>query len=245
MGVKAIVLAAGKGKRLLSEQFDLPKVLREANGRPLLGYVLESLSFLEKEDIVIVAGYKREAVYDAFPGYRFAVQQEQLGTGHAAAMAREQLAGYEGPVLVCYGDMPLFKKETYQRLVQTYENSGCACTILTGRTERPVAYGRIVRDAAGQFERVVEDKDCTPEQKQIRELNVGIYVFDAEKLFAALALLKNDNAQGEYYLTDVPRLLMEQGCKVNTFTTENGTEILGVNTPEDLAVCEQALREGY
>lgn len=245
MGVKAIVLAAGKGKRLLSEQFDLPKVLRQANGRPLLGYVLDSLSFLDREDIIIVAGYKKEAVFEAFPGYHFAVQSEQLGTGHAAAMAGELLADYDGPVLVCYGDMPLFKRETYQKLVETYQHSDCACTVLTGRTDRQVAYGRIVRDAAGNFERVVEDKDCTPEQKAIRELNVGIYVFDSKKLFATLSMLKNDNAQGEYYLTDVPRLLMEQGYQVNTYTTENGTEILGVNTPEELAVCEEALKNGF
>ena len=242
--MKAIILAAGKGKRLHSEQFSAPKVLREANGKPLLRYVVNNLSFIpDKKDIVIVAGYKKEMVFDAFQdGYTFAVQEEQLGTGHAVNCAREALKDYDGPVLVCYGDMPMFKKETYENLVKVHEEAGNDCTILTGVSNRGLAYGRIIRDENGDFKCVVEDKDCTPEQKKINELNVGIYVFDSKKLFSCLGELKNSNAQGEYYLTDVPAIMMSKGYKIGTYTTHDDTEILGVNTPEELALCESLLK---
>ena len=242
--MKAVILAAGKGKRLHSEQFSAPKVLREANGKPLLRYGVNNLSFIpDKKDIIIVAGYKKEMVFNAFnEGYTFAVQDEQLGTGHAVNCAREALKDYDGPVLVCYGDMPLFKKETYENLVKVHEEAGNDCTILTGVSDRGLAYGRIIRDENGSFKGVVEDRDCTPEQKKINELNVGIYVFDSKKLFSCLGELKNSNAQGEYYLTDVPTIMMSKGYKIGTYTTHDDTEILGVNTPEELALCESLLK---
>ena len=242
--MKAVILAAGKGKRLHSEQFSAPKVLREANGKPLLRYVVNNLSFIpDKKDIIIVAGYKKEMVFNAFnEGYTFAVQDEQLGTGHAVNCAREALKDYDGPVLVCYGDMPLFKKETYENLVKVHEEAGNDCTILTGVSDRGLAYGRIIRDENGSFKGVVEDRDCTPEQKKINELNVGIYVFDSKKLFSCLGELKNSNAQGEYYLTDVPTIMMSKGYKIGTYTTHDDTEILGVNTPEEMALCESLLK---
>ncbi len=242
--MKAVILAAGKGKRLHSEQFSAPKVLREANGKPLLRYVVNNLSFIpDKKDIIIVAGYKKEMVFNAFnEGYTFAVQDEQLGTGHAVNCAREALKDYDGPVLVCYGDMPLFKKETYENLVKVHEEAGNDCTILTGVSDRGLAYGRIIRDENGSFKGVVEDRDCTPEQKKINELNVGIYVFDSKKLFSCLGELKNSNAQGEYYLTDVPTIMMSKGYKIGTYTTHDDTEIVGVNTPEELALCESLLK---
>ena len=241
--MKAIILAAGKGKRLLSEKFNAPKVLREANGKPLLRYVVENLSFIDKKDIIIVAGYKKEMVFDAFQdGFTFAVQDEQLGTGHAVNCAKDAIGDYDGPVLVCYGDMPMFKKSTYENLIKLHNESGNDCTILTGITDRKLAYGRIVRDENGTFVGVVEDKDCTPEQKAINELNVGIYVFDAKKLFPCLTELKSNNAQGEYYLTDVPSIMISKGYKIGNYSTHDGNEILGVNTPEELALCESILK---
>ena len=241
--MKAIVLAAGKGKRLNSEKAHLPKVMREAAGRTLLSYVLENISFIPHEDTVIVVGYMADTVKAAFPGdYKFVMQTEQLGTGHAVNCAREALKDYDGPVLVCYGDMPMFKKETYENLVKVHKEAGNDCTILTGVSNRGLAYGRIIRDENSNFQCVVEDKDCNPEQKKINELNVGIYVFDSKKLFSCLGELKNSNAQGEYYLTDVPAIMMSKGYKIGTYTTHDDTEILGVNTPEELALCESLLK---
>ncbi len=239
--MKAIILAAGKGKRLHSEQFTLPKVMREANGRPLLGYVTDSLSFIDKKDTIIVVGYKREKVMESFPGYVFAYQEEQLGTGHAVNSARELLRDYDGPVLVCYGDMPLFTSETYRNAFARHAETGADCTIITGVTDMPLAYGRIIRDEYGSFVTVVEDRDCTPEQKLIRELNVGVYIFDSKKLFEALGSLRNNNAQGEYYLTDAPEIIRENGGKIETYTINDGEQLLGVNTPEELALCEKLL----
>lgn len=242
--MKAIVLAAGKGKRLHSEEFHAPKVLREANGKPLLRYVLDSLTFIgEKRDIILVVGYQKEMVMAHFnEGYSFVEQQEQLGTGHAVSCAAHALTDYDGPVLVCYGDMPLFCEETYRKLTDVHRQTAADCTILTAISNREMAYGRIVRNETGKFAGVIEDKDCTPEQKRITELNVGIYLFDCKKLFACLKELKNSNAQGEYYLTDVPTIMMEKGYHIETYTTYNADEILGVNTIEDLNDCERILK---
>lgn len=239
--MKAIVLAAGKGKRLQSEKFNAPKVMREANGRALLSYVLENISFIPQEDTVIVVGYMREKVIEKTVGkYVFATQEEQLGTGHAVASAREALEGYDGPVLVLYGDMPMLKRETYEAMVRKHEERGADCTFLTAISESPLAYGRIVRKD-GKIVDIVEQKDCNAEQLNIKELNVGVYVFNARSLFENLSKLKNDNAQGEYYLTDVPKLLIAEGKKVEAHVIGDTCEIYGVNTVEDLEFCEKNL----
>lgn len=239
----AVVLAAGKGTRLQSEQSQLPKVLRRANGQPLLHWVLEALSFIPRQDIVVVAGFMKEAVMEAFPNCRFAVQEPQLGTGHAVLCAQDALRGFDGTVLVCYGDMPLLRRETYLALLEEHRNSGAACTLLSGRSDKPLAYGRVLRDDEGNFLAVVEDRDCTPEQKQIPELNCGIYAFDCRKLLGALTRLRPDNAQGEYYLTDVPALLRADGERVRVCSRQLNEELLGVNTPEQLAEAEAFLRQ--
>ncbi len=240
--VKAVVLCAGKGTRLHSETCDLPKVLRRANGEALLYYVLEALSFLPKEDALLVVGYKKEAILAAYPNYPSAVQAQQLGTGHAVLSAREALQGFDGHVLVCCGDMPLMKRSTYQSLVATHLREGNACTLLSGVTERSLPYGRIVRDGERKFQRIVEDKDCTPEEKAITELNAGVYVFEAEKLWGALEALRPNNAQGEYYLTDAPAWLLSMGEKVGVCSTCTPTEMMGVNTPEQLQQVEDILK---
>lgn len=242
MNVKAVILAAGKGTRLQSEQFQLPKVLREANGQPLLHYVLEALNFLNKADTVIVAGYMMDKVVARFPDYPYAVQAEQKGTGHAVQCAREQLQNFDGTVLVCCGDMPLIRRETYEALLAEHEKNDCPCTFLTGTCGEDLPYGRILRDENGGFLRVVEDKDCTPEQKQIKELNAGVYAFDCKELLSCLDLLKNDNAQGEYYLTDVPELMRQKGGKIGLCCVELGEQIIGVNTVEQLQQVEEYLK---
>ena len=240
--VKAVVLAAGKGTRLHTEGCDLPKVLREANGQPLLHYVLEALDFLPRDNTIIVVGYERQQVMERFPDYPFAVQAEQKGTGHAVQCARAQLRNFDGTVLVCCGDMPLIQKETYEALLREHEKNDCPCTFLTGTCDQNLPYGRILRDENGGFLRVVEDKDCTLEQKAIRELNAGVYAFDCRELLACLDLLKNDNAQGEYYLTDVPELMRQRGGKIGLCCAELGAQIIGVNTVAQLRQVEEYIK---
>lgn len=241
MEIKAVVLAAGKGTRLQTEGITLPKVMREAAGQPLLGYVLDALSFLPKENIVLVVGYRKEDVEAAYPDYPSAVQAEQLGTGHAVQCAASQLEGFTGNVLVCCGDMPLMKKGTYESLCRTHEENGNVCTVLSGISEEELPYGRVIRAADGSFARIVEDKDCTPEEKSVRELNAGVYLFRAPELFEALGHLRCDNAQGEYYLTDVPAWLLGRGGKVGVCSTCTPEEMLGVNTPAQLEQVENTI----
>lgn len=240
---KAAVLAAGAGKRMRADGDDLPKVMRLANGVPLLGYVLRALDFLPAADILLVLGYGRETVRAAFPGYPFAVQAEQLGTGHAARTALEALPNFSGDLLICSGDMPLLRRETYLALIAAHRESGDACTVLSGTTSSPLPYGRVLRDESGAFVGIVEEKDATEEELAIRELNAGVYVFDSGALGAALGALRRDNAQGEYYLTDAPALIRASGGKVGVCKRELGSEILGVNTPDQLREVERELKD--
>lgn len=240
--IKAVVLAAGKGTRMMSETNQLPKVLRVACGQPLLHYVLEALCFIPKENIVLVGGYQKEAVFAAFPGYPTAVQEPQLGTGHAVQCARTALEGFDGTVLVCYGDMPLLEQQVYEGLLDYHAKAGAMCTMLSGTCDQSLPYGRVVRDEAGDFLRIVEERDCSAAQKRIRELNVGIYAFDCRELLTCLDLLRNNNAQKEYYLTDVPAIMRGRGHRVAVYTAALNEQILGVNTPEQLALTERYLR---
>ena len=239
--LKAVILAAGKGTRLQTEGNTLPKVMRVAAGKPLLAHVLSALDFIAPGDCVIVVGYKKESVMDAFSGYCFAEQTEQLGTGHAVMAAFSALQDYDGELLVCCGDMPLIKKETYAALVDAHMKGSNACTILSGSAADKLPYGRILRDEKGDFAGMVEDKDATEEQKKITELNSGVYVFNAKALRSVLSELKSDNAQGEYYLTDAPLLLKQKGYGVGVCKRDLGYEIIGVNTPEQLKQTEELL----
>ena len=241
--IKAVVLAAGKGTRLQSESCNLPKVMRLANDRPLLAYVLDGLAFLPKEDIILVVGYRKEDVLAVYPDYPSAEQTEQLGTGHAVLSAAPALDGFEGDVLVCCGDMPLMKRSTYESLAAAHREQGNACTILSGMADEPLPYGRIIRDADGGFSHIVEDKDCTPEEKAVTELNAGVYLFRWADLKEALSSLRPDNAQGEYYLTDAPAYILAHGGKVAACPACTPLEMLGVNTPDQLAQVESILSE--
>lgn len=241
--LKAIVLAAGKGTRLQTEGCDLPKVMREACGQPLLHYVLDAISFIDVKDTIIVVGYKKEDVMDRFIGYTYALQTEQLGTGHAVMSAENALHGFCGSVLICYGDMPLLTRNTYEALVTDHFSRKNDCTILSSKSDEKLPYGRLVRDVSGDFVKIVEDRDCTEEEKAIEELNTGLYVFEAAKLLPALSKLKNNNTQGEYYLTDVPAILREEGAKIGICMRDLGNEIIGVNTVDQLLQVENLLRE--
>ena len=241
--LKAVVLAAGKGTRLQTEGITLPKVMREANGRPLLDYVLEAISFIDRDDTILVVGYQKELVLSAFPGYPYAEQAVQLGTGHAVMSAEALLSCFDGDVLICYGDMPLLTRETYEALIKAHAETHNDCTILTSVSEEQLPYGRVVRDDGGNFLKIVEDRDCSEEERAIRELNTGLYVFNAAKLLPALKQLKSDNAQGEYYLTDVPAILRDEGARLGICQLPLGDEIIGVNTMEQLIQAEDILRQ--
>lgn len=228
MSTTAVILAAGRGRRMGS---DLPKVLHELEGRPLVSYSIERAVAAGAERVVVVVGYRRELVEQALvgAGVEFAVQDEQRGTGHAVLSAREQLVQADGHVLVLYGDMPLLSTATLQSLVHRREETGAAAVALTIVVDNPPDFGRIMRGSDGRVERVVEVKDATPQELAVREVNVGAYCFDAACLVPALEQLRSDNAQGEYYLTDVVGILAGQGDLVETVTTINLEETLGIN----------------
>ena len=233
----AVVLAAGRGTRIHSQRDPLPKVMRPILGRPMISYVLDALSFVN--ETIVVVGYRQEAVRAALGDtVRYAEQLEQKGTGHAVLCTAALLEGFDGPVLICCGDMPLIRRETYQKLLAWHTEKGNACTLLSGTSDRDLPYGRVQRDEAGAFGCIIEETDCTPEQMAIAELNAGVYVMSAAALFPALRALRPDNAQGELYLTDVPALLKQKGLRVDVCRSEYPDEIIGVNTPEDLARAE-------
>ena len=240
--MKAVVLAAGKGTRLQTEGIDLPKVLRQADGKPLLHYVLKALDFLPREDVILVVGWMGDKVRAAFPDYPWAEQKVLNGTGGAVQFAAPQLTDPDSHVLICCGDTPLMSRETFQSLIRTHLDSGSACTMLSARLSEGGSYGRIIREGDGTFSAIVEAKDCTPEQAAVTEVNTGTYVFRVGDLLACLDRLTTDNAQGELYLTDVPALIKGDGGKVSLCDTCTEEEMLGVNTVEQLAQVEEILR---
>ena len=240
--LKAVVLAAGKGTRLHTDDTDAPKVMREACGKPLLWHVLKAISFIDKKDIILVVGYKKESVINNFNEYPYAEQKEQLGTGHAVMAAQEKLKDHTGALLVCYGDMPAIKREVYEQLLKTHIDEGNDCTILTGESTLDISFGRVERDENGSFLHVIEEKDCTPQQLEITELNTGVYIFNSPLLLEALKELKNDNSQGEYYITDVPAIMRRKGAKIGILKRNLGDDIIGVNTLEQLKMVEKILR---
>lgn len=239
--LRAVVLAAGKGTRMNSAR---PKVLHEAAGRSLLDYVLDRCEELGAETVVVV-GHQAEAVRVSCAsrrGLRFATQEPQLGTGHAVQMALKALPVESAlPVLVLAGDVPLLRVETLRALCSLRESSGAAAAIVSFRTSAPAAYGRVLRDDAGRVTGIVEAKDATAEQLRIDEVNASLYVFDGEKLRDAIQNLRPQNAQGEFYLTDVIGLMVAAGERVEALIVGDPTEAVGVNTPEELSAVEREL----
>jgi bifunctional UDP-N-acetylglucosamine pyrophosphorylase/glucosamine-1-phosphate N-acetyltransferase/UDP-N-acetylglucosamine pyrophosphorylase len=245
----AVVLAAGKGTRMGS---DLPKVVFEAAGRPLVRWVLDALEAAGVRDRIVVVGHRAELVEAALtgiPGVSFALQREQRGTGDAVAAAtaaieeriRNDPPGMRRPVVIVCGDSPMLRPESVTGLLAEFERRAAACLLGTAVAADPAGLGRIVRDAAGHFERIVEEKDATPAQRQIREVNMSTYVFEARDLLRALARLDNANAAGEYYLTDCPALLLREGRTVDASACLDSSETLSVNTPEHLAAVAAVL----
>ena len=238
---RAIVLAAGKGTRLHCDK--VPKAMHEICGRPLLSVVLENTSFISPDDTYIVVGYKKESVKKYFgEKYNYVEQKEQLGTGHAVYQCDKYFKDFEGTVLIAFGDMPLFPKELNEKLCDYHEKSGAACTLLYAVDPKRTEWAHIIKDEKGNFVSVVEGVDCTPEQQKCKELFAGILAFDSKALFNILPLLTNDNKQKEFYLTEAPELLAKKGYKIETFPTDDNDDLCGVNTPEDIKICERILK---
>ena len=241
---KAIVLAAGKGTRMKSE---LPKVLFPVCGKPMIEYVLDALESAGVDEIIVVVGYRSDLVKSTIrprASIKFAEQKELLGTGHAVMSCREHLEGFDGPVFIIAGDNPMLQSSSVERLFKEFENYGDASCILgTVYKENPYAMGRILRDENGAFIGVVEEKDATDEQRKIKEINISYYVFNTPDLLASLGDIRSNNAQKEYYITDVPKILLDKGRKILALPVLQEIECLGVNTQADLAEVERALNE--
>jgi bifunctional UDP-N-acetylglucosamine pyrophosphorylase / glucosamine-1-phosphate N-acetyltransferase len=243
-GTAAIVLAAGQGTRMKS---DLAKVLHLMAGQPLLGYVLNTLDTLGVGRTLVVIGHQRDRVRATFAAaeVEWVVQAEQRGTGHAVLQAGPMLEAYEGTLLVVCGDTPLLRASTLHELLEGHKASGAAVTVLSMRLPDPKGYGRIVRAGAGNgtIAGIVEERDATPEQKAIDEVNSGIYAFDYPKLATELSHLTAHNAQGEYYLTDTVSMLRRAGQKTAVVLAPDYRELLGINTVEQLAEAESTHRQ--
>ncbi len=243
MDIKSIVLAAGKGTRMKSET---PKVLHKIMDKTLLGYVLDSVKEISNEDFVIVGHHANEVeefVKTNYQNAKTVLQTPQLGTGHAVSMVCPFLENYGGLVIILCGDTPLITKQTLRNFVDFHINSNSDVTVMSAMFENPTNYGRIVRDLNGSVKRIVEEKDATPEQKAIKEVNAGIYCLCWDKIKPAFNNLKTNNAQGEYYLTDIIEWSKTQNLNVNAFVLANNDEIFGINSRQNLAQATKLINE--
>ncbi|GAB6928017.1 bifunctional UDP-N-acetylglucosamine diphosphorylase/glucosamine-1-phosphate N-acetyltransferase GlmU [Paenibacillus sp. JCM 10914] len=237
----AIVLAAGQGKRMKSKLY---KVLHPVCGKPMVGHVVNTVQQVHCERSVVVVGHGAEAVRSYLQDTaEYVLQEQQLGTGHAVKQAKDLLGGEEGSTLVVCGDTPLVTPETLENLLNLHESSNAAVTVLTARTDNPKGYGRIIRGEDGNVLRIVEQKDCSPEEDAVTEFNTGTYCFDNKKLFAALEKVTNQNVQQEYYLTDCVSILKEAGETVLAYQTDDYAESIGVNDRLALSQAEGYMRE--
>ena len=239
-----MILAAGLGTRMKSRR---AKVLHELDGSPLITHVVRTAATLDPETILVVVGHQAEEVEKVVldvVGERasFAVQAKQRGTGDAVESARSLLENSDSLLLVLSGDVPLIRAETLQKLIEHHRADGAACSILSVELQNPTGYGRIVRGEDGSFARIVEHKDASTDQRQIREINSGIYCFEAGDLFQALRRVEPTNEQGEYYLTDVAEIILSLGGKVSVYLHDDPREVSGINTRAELAEFENLLR---
>ena len=241
---KAVILAAGKGSRLQSEQAEIPKALRRVGDKTLIEHVLDGISFVKPEDITIVIGVLGEKI-QAYLGdrYHYAWQKEQKGTAHAMLCAEETASGFDGPVLCLYCDMPLLSKAMYTRMVEEHLAANASNTLLAAKIHPIPAFGRLIRDEKGELCDIVEESACTPEQKLIDEVNVGIQVMQGDIMWDVLKKVQNNNPKREYYLTGVVKVLHDMGKKQHAVVTGDTPEYWGVNTMEELEKVEKYLRE--
>lgn len=239
-----VILAAGKGKRMKNP--NASKVMHLLNGKPLIEYVVNQALSLSPQKIVVIVGHCKDSVIDyissKFEKIQFAEQTEQLGTGHAVAQASSLLANFDGNILILSGDVPLLKSSTLYDFVTSHREGNYDLSVLSVETDAPFGYGRIVRDSFGKFQKIIEEKDASEQEKLINEINSGIYFLNAQLLFDVLKSIGNRNSQGEYYLTDIVEILNSKGNTINCFIGANANEIQGINSPDDLIKAELIIR---
>jgi bifunctional UDP-N-acetylglucosamine pyrophosphorylase/glucosamine-1-phosphate N-acetyltransferase len=242
--VIGLVLAAGKGTRMKS---DSPKVLHEVFFSPMIHHVLDALQPLSLGRNLVVTGHQRHMVEKSLRGYSISCvhQSQQLGTGHAVLACESELRSHTGSVLILCGDTPLIRSETLRLFLQAHVESASLLTVMTTNVAAPDNYGRIVSDEHGNIVKIVEEKDASPAQKKIREINAGIYCVDAHFLFEALKRVGTDNVQGEIYLTDIVAIATGDGIHVHKFCCPDSEEVLGVNSRRELAQAHSVLQRRY
>lgn len=240
MSLKAIVMAAGKGTRMKSET---SKVMHLAHGKPIVSRIIAALNQLEVEENILILGHKKEQILEYFGNeISYVLQEEQLGTGHAVMQAEKKLEGYKGDVLILNGDIPLLRAKTLKEMYELYLEKNVDGIILTANFENPFSYGRILKND-DKVIGIVEEKDANEEQKKIKEVNAGVYIFKSEDLLCALSKIDNKNEKGEYYLTDVIKILSGIDKKIISYSLKDSMEIQGVNSKVELALVSKELRD--
>ena len=236
----AIVMAAGKGTRMKSKK---SKLVHKIYGKEIIRRAVENVKRAGIEEVITVVGYQKEQIEEVLKDtVKYAIQDEQLGTGHAVIQAAKLLEGRKGKVLVLNGDHPIMRPETLRNLVEVSNQRGESATILTMVHDNILPYGKIIHDESGNIKQIIEHKDCTIEQQQIREVNLGMYCFDIEQMQIALKELKNDNVQKESYLTDVIKIMYDKGLKTGSIVVSDNAEVLGINDRMDLQILTKALQ---
>jgi bifunctional UDP-N-acetylglucosamine pyrophosphorylase / glucosamine-1-phosphate N-acetyltransferase len=242
--LNVLIMAAGLGTRMKSKR---AKVLHELGGSPLIAHVVRAAQALNPRSIITIVGHQAEEVERAVVEEvgdlgRFVTQAKQLGTGDAVESARSLLENSDSLVLVLSGDVPMIKVQTLQNLIEEHNNAGAACTILSVRLENPMHYGRIIRNESDSFQKIVEARDASDEERRSKEINSGIYCFESKALYEGLRKVEPANDQGEYYLTDVPGIILADGGKVDVYLHNDAREVYGVNTRAELAEFENLIR---
>lgn len=242
--LNVLIMAAGLGTRMKSNR---AKVLHEIGGSPVIAFVVRAARALEPHSIIVIVGHQAEEVERAVLAEvgglaSFVIQEKQRGTGDAVKSARSVLENSDSLVLVLSGDVPMIRVDTLKKLIEQHNSTGAACTILTVRLENPTGYGRIIRDESGAFQMIVEQRDANDEERQVREINSGIYCFEAKDLFQALRKVVPKNDQGEYYLTDVAEIILASGGRVSVYLNNDAREVSGINTRAELAEFENLVR---
>ena len=236
--LRVVILAAGKGTRMNS---DLPKVLHKLQSKPLIDYVIDESELLNPKEIILVVGFKKESVIkhtESRINLKYATQIEQLGTGHAVLQTNELLKNRKGHILILYGDVPNIKASTLQPIVNDHISNNRDLTLITAEIDDPTGYGRIIRDKNGNLLKIIEEKDCSDDEKKIKEWNPGIYIFKIPEVFKILNNIKTNNASKEYYLTDAIGLAQQSNMQIKAIKIKNSDEVIGVNTADQLKELE-------